>query len=119
MTTHDYANPDRPEVVSAVAHAQRWVLLGVALNLAANVIVRLPSGGAGLALAYLIALGFLAFTMYWVYQLCRALDMTPWLWMIVLIVPLLGFVCLAVLSQRATTFLKQRGIKVGLFGAKT
>lgn len=109
--------------VRDVAHAQRRVLLGVLANIVANVLLRTTAAGddgnaAVLALTGLIVVAAVVFNMYWVYRLCKALGMTPWIYVIAMLIPLIGLLCLVLLNQRATTFLKANGLKVGFLGTK-
>ena len=51
------------------------------------------------------------------YQLMRELGSpVPWLWAIALFVPCVNIITLLVVSARATSWCKERGIKVGLLG---
>ena len=51
------------------------------------------------------------------YQLMREMGSSvPWLWAIALFVPCVNIITLLVVSARATSWCKERGIKVGLLG---
>jgi hypothetical protein len=94
------------------------VLLGLVANIVTNVLARTTEGTVG-TLALIAALAAAAFNMYWVYKLCRALDTTPWAYVVAMVIPIISLICLAVLNQQATKFLQANGVKVGLLGAKT
>ncbi|MCU1589164.1 MAG: hypothetical protein JWP11_420 [Frankiales bacterium] len=111
-------DPASSERVHQVAQAQRRVLIAVLLNLIANGLIRGSSGSSLAGVAVVLALAIAGFCIYWVYRLCRALDTTPWAYMVAMLIPLIGLICLFVLSARATTFLKAHGVKVGLLGSK-
>ena len=106
-----------PTRVHEVATAQRRLLLGLLANIVVNVLVRVSTGGAFVAVA-LLGLAAAAYTILWVYRLCTALGKTPWLYAIAVFVPLLGLIALVMRNQQATTYLKANGVKVGFLGAK-
>ena len=52
-----------------------------------------------------------------IYQLAKAQkSANAWLWALIQIIPIVSLICLIVLIQKATTILRQKGIKVGLMG---
>jgi hypothetical protein len=104
--------------VTEVAEAQKRVLLAVLATMVANGLLRATSGGAAGAMALLLDLAVAAFAMYCVYRLCRALGVTPWAYVVAMLVPLVSLVCLFVLNGKATAFLKAHGVRVGFLGAK-
>lgn len=54
-----------------------------------------------------------------IYNLAAALKLpAPWLYAVLGLIPYIGLVALFVINNKATAALKQRGIKVGLMGAK-
>lgn len=68
-----------------------------------------------LQLAYLI---MAILCIYFIWQLAAALKCgPPILWAVGMLIPLLGFILLAVINQKATTRLKEAGLKVGIMGA--
>ena len=101
-----------------VAVAQRRVLLSVLVTLFSNVLLRAGSLPATVSLTLFLAVA--GVSMWCVYKLATALS-TPRvpLWTLAMLIPWVGFVCLAVLNQRATRYLRSRGVTVGLLGAKT
>lgn len=103
--------------VRDVAVAYRFLLIGVLLSLITNILVRTVSGGAVFPIAVL-ALGVVAFDIVWTVRLCKALDRSPWLYAIGVVLPIIGLIVLVTLSQAATKYLKSQGVEVGFFGAK-
>lgn len=99
-----------------IAASQRMVLIAVLVSLVSNGLLR--SDALPVPLLLVVTVALVAFMMWAVYRLCRALSVTPWIWMLSTLIPLINLLCLALLSQRATTHLKAHGIKVGLLGAK-
>ncbi len=102
-----------------VAKAQKNLLLSVLASIVSNGLFNVAGDTAGAQLiAALVVLAILAFNIWCVYRLCKALDKGPVLWIIAMFIPLINLICLLVLNQQATRHLKDRGIKVGLMGAK-
>jgi hypothetical protein len=61
------------------------------------------------------------FQLYSVYKLSRALQMSTGAsvaWLVAMLIPLVGLICLLVLNGKATRVLKQAGIRVGLMGTR-
>jgi len=98
-----------------VAKAQRMLLISILVSLGCNVIMNTDTLNTALLIP--IALGVAVFSIWCVYRLCKALEVGPVLWIIAMFIPLVNLICLFVLNQKATTFLKAQGIKVGLLGA--
>ena len=54
-----------------------------------------------------------------IYQLAKALRASnAWLYPILAIIPFIGFITLAVINSKATAALRERGIRVGIMGAR-
>jgi hypothetical protein len=108
--------------VPGVAHAQRRLLLGILAAIIANIAVgsvNNPSTPASAVLMVaLIALAVVAFDVYWLVRLCRALGVFPWVYAVGTLIPVLGVLVLAIVNGKATAFLKGNGVKVGLLGAR-
>jgi hypothetical protein len=102
--------------IQDIAKAQRMLLVSILVNLLGNALLR-ADFVTGLILIP-IALGTMAFSMWCVYRLCKALSVGPVLWIIAMFIPLINLICLVILNQKATTFLKAQGLKVGLMGAE-
>lgn len=108
-------DPDGELHLREVAGAQRRLLLSILVSLGANVLLR--SGDLAAWILIPVALAVAAFSIFCVYRLCRALGTSPALWVVAMFIPLLNLLALVILNQRATTFLKARGVAVGLLGA--
>jgi len=124
MSANPYAAPTAPVLadlqgtgmVQKVAKAQKNLIYAILASLAGN---GLMNANAGLGLLLIpIALGIAGFTIWCVYSLCKALAVGPALWVIAMFIPLVNLVCLVALNQKATSYLKGQGVRVGLFGAK-
>jgi len=124
MAENLYAAPTAPVLadlqgtgmVQKVAKAQKNLIYAILASLAGN---GLMNANAGLGLLLIpIALGIAGFTIWGVYSLCKALAVGPALWVIAMFIPLVNLVCLVALNQKATSYLKGQGVRVGLFGAK-
>ena len=124
MTENPYASPNAPVSdiednsiqATNVAKAQRMLLLSILASLIGNVLMK-TDALVGLLLIP-VGLAIAAFSIWCVYKLCKSLSLSPILWIIAMFIPLINLICLVVLNQKATTFLKSKGIKVGLLGAK-
>ena len=124
MPENPYATPNAPvadiqnsyDKVQPVAKAQRMLLISILISLIGNVLMK-TDAMVGLILIP-IALGVAAFSIWCVYRLCKELSLNPVLWIIAMFIPLINLICLVVLNQKATTFLKSHGVKVGLLGAQ-
>ena len=85
-----------------------------------GIIIRIPAGDGSIPFAVAIlvgALALLAFMVVSITRLAKALDLSPLLYGLLMIVPCVSFFTLLSLSGKATNQLKAAGIKVGLLGA--
>lgn len=74
---------------------------------------------AGVLFYWPILVAVLPFQIYFVYKLAISLRMVaPLVWCIAMFIPLVSLLLLLVLSQRATKAIRQKGVKVGLMGAR-
>ncbi len=115
--------------VRAVAIAQRrimWVILGAILltmSLFAGAVFAQFTGVAGIiiiGLLTLVRLALLVLMMICIYQLSSALNNSVGVsvvFVVLMLVPLVNLIVLLVLNQKATNYLKQNNIRVGLMGA--
>ncbi|MGP8200027.1 MAG: hypothetical protein ACLQU4_11060 [Limisphaerales bacterium] len=61
---------------------------------------------------------FIVLSVVFIYQLAAALkEPSPWLYVIVGLMPCISLITLLVINARAITALKTRGVRVGLMGA--
>lgn len=89
----------------SIAKAQKGILWCILANL------------VGLVIPFLF-LVVLPFQLYYIYKLAESLECgPPILWCIGMFIPLVSLILLLILSQKATTRLKDSGCKVGLMGA--
>lgn len=114
------ASPSSPATlapeVREVAAAQRMLLLAIIASLVGNVLLR---SSESLAIVWMISVAVLAFELFCVYRLARVLRVRNALvWMLAMFVPLVNLICLLVLNGRASRFLKENGVAVGLLGAR-
>lgn len=114
--------PPADDQVREVARAQRRLLLGILASIFANIAVSSISSPStpvvGVIAGAVLALVVAAYDIYWLFRLCRALEIFPWVYAAGTLLPVMGLLILAVVNQKATAFLKSRGVKVGLLGAK-
>lgn len=110
------------ESLTAIAQAQRHLLLGVLVSM---LIIPLGMiGAAPLGEHGAVAITVLFWSVYigravLAYRLARVLDSEPIVWGIGAIIPsCIGLIVLLVLNQRATSRLTSGGWKVGLMGAR-
>lgn len=95
-------------MVRAVGIAQRLLLWAVLASI----------------LGWIIPFAFLVtipFQLYCVYKLAKALELGTGaliLYLTAMFIPLVSLICLLVLNSKATSVLRDAGIKVGLMGAK-
>ena len=118
---------DPVEKVTAVAKAQRLVNLAllfyiclIPLNIFSNVLAMQTNGESIVPLLVApIALGVLVFVLIAVGKLAYTLHGTgnAIFYCVVMLIPCVGLILLVVLNARATNYLKQHGVKVGLMGA--
>jgi hypothetical protein len=109
------------EKMRRVAKYQQWVLYALLANIVLNIMAMSTRGvdpAVGLALAAL-ALVVVAITMFAVFRLTNELYnmVAAVCCAILMIVPCVSLLTLLIVNGRATTFLQQRGVKVGLMGA--
>ncbi len=104
-----------------VAIAQRRVmyalLAGIGLNVSASYLSTLGSAMQVVTIFMaLVVIGLMAYVMY---SLAKELnsDSIAIVYAVLMIVPCLSLILLVIVSQQATNYLKQFGIKVGLMGA--
>jgi len=121
---------DSPSKVRAVGKAQRLVNYGIVLyllliliNVAAEVVaVRAVRYGPSMAsvLFPILSLGILLFILVAVGRLAYALHGigNSVIYCFCMLIPCIGLIPLLFLNARATKYLKQNGVKVGLLGAK-
>jgi hypothetical protein len=102
--------------IEEIAKAQRMFLLSILANFVVGILMK-TGALVGLALAP-VALGIAIFSIWCVYRLCKSLSMGSVLWVIAMFIPIINVIFLLVLNQKATRYLKNRGIEVGLLGAK-
>ncbi|BDU76332.1 hypothetical protein [Mesoterricola sediminis] len=102
--------------VAEVARAQRLLLISILASLVSNVLFR--TGGVAVLLMLPVALAVMGFSIWCVFKLCKALDKNPVAWILAMFIPLVNLICLVVLNQQATRFLKANGVSVGLLGAQ-
>ena len=99
------ADYSRTELI-AIAKYQKGILWCVLCNLLCF----------ALPFAFLVVIPI---QLYFVYKLSSSLKQGfPILWCIGIFIPLLSLIMLLILSQKATSALKEKGISVGLMGAK-
>ena len=103
------------ETIREVAKFQRRVLLSIVASFFANGLMRVGPGGP---LTVLLMLGIGIFSIWSIYRLCRALELSAILWVIIMFVPLFNLLGMLYVNQKATRFLKDQGLSVGLLGAK-
>lgn len=99
-----------------IAQAQKMLLVGILASLISNYVSR--STPMPLLLMLLIALAVAAFNIYSVYRLCKALDLAPAIWIILMFIPLANLVALVILIRKATAYLREQGKQVGFLGVK-
>ncbi len=105
----DVHTPADTDKLHAVARGQKLVIWAILAGLIGNIFFPLM----------LITIPFM---LYAVYQLAKALELSTGsavLYMIGVIIPLIGLICLLVLSNRATDLLRRANVSVGLMGART
>ena len=88
----------------------------------ANLVLPVVSGGAEWARVILVLIGLCVFG-FGAISVCRLAALfhgkvIAVIYALALLVPLLGLIMLVTISQKATSILKQNGVKVGLLGAK-
>jgi len=105
-----------------VAKAQRAVLWLILLYFAAIFGTGLGNGAGLHALAYIVPFIYLAVLIIGailVYRLAHAIESSaPWLYVVLLVIPIGGLIGLLILNGKATRMLRDAGLRVGLMGAK-
>ena len=105
-----------------VATAQRAVLWLILLYFAAIFGAGLGNGAGLHALAYIVPFIYLAVLIIGailVYRLAHAIESAaPWLYVVLLVIPIGGLIGLLILNGKATRMLRDAGLRVGLMGAK-
>jgi hypothetical protein len=116
-----HGEPVDREKMRRVAKYQQWVLYALLANIVINIMV-MSTRGADPAVT--VALGVLALvivviTMFAVFRLTNELYnvVAAVCCAALMIVPCISLLTLLIVNGRATTFLQQRGVKVGLMGA--
>jgi hypothetical protein len=109
------------EKVRRVAQYQKYVLYALLANIAINV-VSFGLAGRGMIVAMLVlavGLAVIACGMVAIFHLARELMGTgiAVLCTVLMLIPCVSLINLLVVNQRATTYLQQNGVKVGLMGA--
>lgn len=120
------AGEESKKHVRAVGKAQRLVniaLLFYLLFIPINIGMSRAAGNLGGAVILLVSIVLLCmfvFIVFSVVRLAHALHGTGHaiLYGLAMFVPFLGFLLLLILNSRATTLMRNYGIKVGLLGAK-
>jgi hypothetical protein len=102
----------------SIAKAQKGVLWCIFAYLVWLVLSLTMTGSEAivevLQVAYLI---MAILCIYFIWQLAAALRCgPPILWAVGMLIPLLGFILLAVINQKATTRLREAGLQVGIMG---
>lgn len=108
------------EHLKDVATGQRNVIFCLLANmtLGANATAAAIGGVAGAALVAIVALGLVAVMMFCVHRLSSALEIgAPAAYAFAMIIPCGSLIVLLILSQTATSYLQDNGVKVGLLGA--
>ena len=105
--------------VEEIAHGQKMVIYAIVANFLVTATQRSsPELGIGL---WIVAIMVTLFAIYGAYRLCKGLDYSLGITLLVIIalfIPFIGFVTLIALSMKATSVLRKQGYTVGLFGAK-
>ena len=109
------------EKLRRVAKYQQWVLYALLANIGFNVVAFATRGQSLLvALAVLAgALAVIAFAMVSIFMLANELlnPVVGAICAVLMLVPCVSLITLLIINGRATTFLQQRGVKVGFMGA--
>lgn len=107
-------SPSDDGTIREVARFQRMMLMSILASFASNGIAKASPG----PLAVLLLIGVGIFSIWAVYRLCRALDLSAVLWVVAMFVPLVNLIGMVYINRKATRFLKEQGLSVGLLGAK-
>lgn len=104
----------------AVAIAQRRLLAWFGIGILLNIGMFAAQSANGLSNLFMVA-GLVSsiIMVVWAYRLAASLGKpAPWLWVILMLIPVISLISLLVLNSAATQHLGERGFKVGLLGAK-
>jgi hypothetical protein len=102
------------DTIRDVARYQRMVLMSILASFASNGLARVSPG----ILTGLLLLGIGIFSIWSIYRLSKALELSAALWVVVMFIPLFNLLGMLYVNQKATGFLKAQGLRVGLLGAK-
>ena len=115
--------PDAREKLRQVARYQQWVLYALLGNIGVNVLV-IALQGAGFEgisglLALVVGIPVIIFGMVAIYLLANQLynAVIGVVCALLMIVPCISLLTLLIVNQKATTYLQERGVKVGFMGA--
>jgi hypothetical protein len=111
---------DDREKMRRVARFQQWVLYALLANIVINVTAMATRGSdvvVSLAITAL-ALMIVAAAMFAIFKLANELYSTAVgvVCAVLMIVPCISLITLLIVNGKATTYLQQRGVKVGLMG---
>lgn len=105
-----------------VAQLQRFLLISVPGGFLSDFLLGLGNhfkiGPLFNIIVLCLGLSILGFTIACVYELSLSIGKNRYLWTATMFLPLINLISLILLAHKATTFLRSRGIEVGLFGAK-
>jgi hypothetical protein len=109
------------EKIRRVAQYQKYVLYSLLANIAINVVSFgvAGQGGAAAVAVIVVSLAVVVCGMVAIFHLARELMGTgiAVLCTVLMLIPCVSLINLLVVNQKATTYLQQHGIKVGLMGA--
>lgn len=114
------ASPESRDKLKRIAEYQRWVLVSLLINVLFLVYAfARPDGEIPLVLRFVI-LGAALFNVFSVFMLAKQFMNVAFAKILALLqfIPLVALLVLFYVNQKATTYLQQRGVKVGLLGAK-
>jgi hypothetical protein len=124
MTDHESALPIKrmspftdAQILEIARNQERilWLLLASCVVVLGSFLV--PPGviAGSLFLAALAAIGIVATVL--IYRLSKALERSPWVYVVCAFIPYVNTATLLIMNLRATAALRSRGISVGLMGA--
>jgi hypothetical protein len=114
------ASPESRDKLKRIARYQRWVLVSLLINVLFLVYAfTKPDGEIPLVLRFVI-LGAALFNVFSVFMVAKQFMSVALAVILALLqfIPLVALLVLFFVNQKATTYLQQRGVKVGLLGAK-
>ncbi len=107
---------DVPALARAYKSLVLWFGVELLLTIFNSAMSKVPLVGAFVALGLLVTLVMLA---VYAYRTSRALGSSVgWLWAVAMLVPCANVITLLVLSSKATSACRERGIEVGFLGPK-